>query len=164
MTKRLILMRHAKSGWDDPVLEDIERPLNARGRTSASALGTWLSDLGYVPDVVVSSSATRTRETFARLAIKAPVTFKPELYLAPAGVMLRELKRCEGETVLMVAHNPGIAELAEGLLLTPPEHSGFHNYPTGSTLVCDFPVEKWADAVPRSAHLVDFVVPRDLTD
>ena len=164
MTKRLILMRHAKSGWDDPLLEDTERPLNERGLKSASALGKWLVDHGYRPDAVLSSSATRTRETFDRLNIDAPVTFKRELYLAPAGAMLKWLKTSTADTVLMVGHNPGIAEFADGILTSPPEHSRFDFYPTGATLICDFPITKWADAVSRSAQVVDFIVPRDLID
>ncbi|MBU2991643.1 histidine phosphatase family protein [Octadecabacter sp. 1_MG-2023] len=164
MTKRLILMRHAKSGWDDPLLSDIERPLNERGRKSATALGVWLSENGYLPDEVLCSSATRTGETFSRLAIDTPVTFKPDLYLASPNMLLKTLKQGTGDTVLMLAHNPGIAEFAEGILAAHPDHSRFLDYPTGATLVCDLPIEKWADAVPRSAHPVDFVIPRDLTD
>ena len=164
MNKRLILMRHAKSGWDDPLLADIERPLNERGRKSARALGGWLKEHGHMPDAVLSSSAARTRETFDRLNIKAPVTCKRELYLAPASVMLKWLKKCEGDTILMVGHNPGIANLAHGVLTEPPQHPRFDFYPTGATLICDFPITTWADAVPRSAHVVDFIVPRDLID
>lgn len=164
MTKRLILMRHAKSGWDDPLLQDIERGLNDRGQKSATALGGWLKDHDYLPDEVLSSSATRTRETFDLLNMTAEVTFKRELYLAPAGVMFEWLKTCEADTVLMVGHNPGIAELAEAVLADLPDHNRFPFYPTGATLVCDFPVNKWAEAVPRSAQVVDFIVPRDLID
>lgn len=162
MTKRLILMRHAKSDWDDPLLEDIDRPLNARGRDSAAALGKWLAQHGFLPDEVVSSSAVRTRETLERLALKTDASFKPELYLAAAGTMLGVLKGCEGDSVLMVGHNPGIADLAEALLGVTPDHSRFLDYPTGATLVCDLPIQNWAEAVPRSAQFVDFVVPRDL--
>lgn len=164
MTKRLILMRHAKSGWDDPTLQDIERALNERGRESATALGHWLRERGYKPDAVLSSSATRTRETFSLLGTKAPVTFKPELYLASSGVMLKWLKTCQADTILLIGHNPGIADLAEGILTAAPDHPRFFDYPTGATLVCDFPINEWADASPASAQAVDFIVPRDLID
>ena len=164
MTKRLILMRHAKSGWDDPTLDDIERPLNERGRKSAAALGDWLNTNGYQPDAVISSSASRTRETFDLLNVDAAVTFKQELYLASAGVMLKWLKTCTDDTVLMVGHNPGIADLADRILMAPPEHNQFPFFPTGSTLVCDFPITNWADASSASAQVVDFIVPRDLID
>ena len=164
MTKRLILMRHAKSGWDDPLLQDIERPLNERGRKSATALGGWLKKHNYVPDTVLSSSATRTRETFEGLDVTAPTTFKRELYLAPAGVMLEWLRQSGGDTLLLIGHNPGIAELAETVLDALPDHTRFPFYPTGATLICDFPITNWADASSASARLVDFIVPRDLID
>ena len=62
MTRRLILMRHAKSSWDNPFAEDHQRPLNGRGKRSAKAIGEWLRAQGYLPDQILSSSATRTRE------------------------------------------------------------------------------------------------------
>ena len=63
MTLQLILMRHAKSSWDDPAAADFDRPLNGRGRRSAKALGHWLRQRGWLPDRVLCSSARRTRET-----------------------------------------------------------------------------------------------------
>ena len=68
MTLRLILMRHAKSSWDSPGLDDHERPLNGRGCRSAKAIGAWLNDHGYLPDLVLSSDAERTRETWGIVA------------------------------------------------------------------------------------------------
>ena len=164
MTKRLILMRHAKSDWDDPLLSDFERPLNRRGRDNAVRMGGWLKQHGFLPDAVLCSAAARTRETFALLDIDASVTFEQRLYLAPAQVMLRCLKTAEADTILMIGHNPGIAEFAHGLLAKAPDHVRFHDFPTCSTLVCDLPISKWADAVSRSAQVVDFIVPRDLSD
>ena len=63
--RRLILTRHAKSAWDDPRLEDFDRPLNRRGLRAALELGEWLHSRGYEPDQVLCSSAQRTRETWA---------------------------------------------------------------------------------------------------
>ena len=73
--KRLILMRHAKSTWDDPTQDDHERGLNGRGRVSARVVGEWLKTKGYIPNQVLSSSATRTRETFSRLGIICDAKF-----------------------------------------------------------------------------------------
>ncbi|WP_375280209.1 histidine phosphatase family protein [Pseudooctadecabacter sp.] len=162
MTKRLILMRHAKSGWDDPTLSDIDRPLNARGRADATALGGWLKDSAYLPDAVLCSAATRTRETLALLNIQATVTFMEGLYLAPPAHMMEALKDCSADTILLIGHNPGIGDLAQDIVTNAPDHKQFYDYPTGATLVCDLPITNWANAVSRSAQMVDFIVPRDL--
>ncbi|PVA06461.1 SixA phosphatase family protein [Thalassorhabdomicrobium marinisediminis] len=162
MPKRLILMRHAKAGWDGPHLSDIERPLNARGRADAARIGAWLRQEGYLPDAVLCSAATRTRETLSRLGVEAETEFLQSLYLAPEQVMLKALKAARADTVLMLGHNPGIGLFAQDVVAEAPSHPKFRRYPTAATLVCDLPVNDWADAVPRSAQVVDFIVPRDL--
>ncbi|WP_320177294.1 histidine phosphatase family protein [Roseovarius pacificus] len=163
MTLRLILMRHAKSSWDDPALSDHARPLNGRGRRSASALGDWLRAQGVLPDQILSSSSERTRETCARLGLDATAQFTGTLYHAGPATMLRVLHGASGQTVLMLGHNPGIADFAHALVATPPPHPGFETYPTCATLVADFAITDWADLAPGTGQTVDFIVPRDLT-
>ncbi|MGQ3488572.1 SixA phosphatase family protein [Roseovarius pacificus] len=163
MTLRLILMRHAKSSWDEPALPDHARPLNGRGRRSASALGDCLRAQGVLPDQILSSSSERTRETCTRLGLDAPAHFTDTLYHAGPATMLRVLRGASGQTVLMLGHNPGIADFAHTLVATPPPHPGFETYPTCTTLVADFPVTDWADLAPGTGQTVDFIVPRDLT-
>ncbi|MGB2201059.1 MAG: SixA phosphatase family protein, partial [Pseudooceanicola atlanticus] len=82
MTKRLVLMRHAKSSWDDLSLDDHARPLNARGRKAARAIGAWLTSLDIAPDMILCSDAVRTKETHQRLKVDGPVHMRPDLYLA----------------------------------------------------------------------------------
>jgi len=163
MTKRLILMRHAKSDWDDPLLGDHDRQLNGRGRVSAQAVGSWLKAKKITPDQGLISSATRTRETFARLGITCDAAFLNDLYLAGAQQMLTTLKGAHGACVLMLGHNPGIAEFAEGLLAHPPEHARFFDFPTCATLVADFEIDSWADLSPGTGTTREFVIPRELT-
>lgn len=160
--KRLILMRHAKSDWDHPDLEDHERPLNQRGQRSATALGDWLRSNNYVPDQALVSFAERTQETFTRLNLGLDVEVKERLYLASPDMMYDHLLQATGDTVLMIAHNPGSAYFAEGLLTKAPDHSRFNDYPTGATLVADFDIAHWIDLEPRTGTAVDFTVPRDL--
>jgi phosphohistidine phosphatase len=164
--KRLILTRHAKSSWDDPLQPDHDRPLNERGKAAAADLGQWLASRGYVPDEVLCSDALRTRKTFSGIAPALPGTpvleLKPALYHAGAEVMLAVLKHAKGGTVMMIGHNPGIADFAGRIVSRPPANPEFARYPTGSTLVCDFPVEVWGDAGFGMAVVVDFVVPREL--
>lgn len=163
MTRRLILMRHAKSSWGDPAQPDHARPLNGRGQRSATALGDWLRTQGYLPDRVLSSSSVRTRDTFDRLGLDAPAQFSDALYHASPTIMLKALRTASGQTVLMLGHNPGIAAFARSLVATPPTHDRFDDYPTGATLVADFPITDWGDLTPRSGQAVDFIVPRALT-
>ncbi len=166
MTLRLILTRHAKSAWDDPTLDDHDRVLNKRGQASASIMGEWLVAQGYVPDQVLCSSAARTQETWARIAaqfeVMPDIQFLPSLYLAEPEIMLEELKNASGHTVMMIAHNPGSAQLADGLAMSPPPDDRFHRYPTCATTILDFDAEQWADVGWSSGYVTDFMVPRDL--
>lgn len=163
MTKTLILMRHAKSDWNDPLLDDHERPLNGRGRVSAKALGDWLRIKSILPDQALISSAVRTRETFARLGVTCDAIFTDALYHASEARMLTELKGASGETVLMLGHNPGIAGFAHDLVQTPPNHARFYDYPTCATLVAEFDIDRWADLDPCTGSVREFVIPRELT-
>jgi phosphohistidine phosphatase len=167
MTKRLILIRHAKSSWDAP-FEDHARTLDDRGRGAATAIGGWLKSKGYLPDTIYSSDATRTRETtdriVAALRTTAKILLKDAMYHANPATLLRVLQQAKGDTVALVAHNPGIAVFAEDIVAAAPDHRRFFDYPTGATLVCDFDTNNWAEAVSRSGHVVDFIVPKDLSD
>ncbi len=167
MPKRLILMRHAKSSWDDDSLDDHDRPLNDRGIAACEAIGGWLAGNGFAPDDVLCSSAVRTQETWQRLAPHldhAPSAVpRRDLYLAEPAHMLEALADAEGETVAMLGHNPGIGAFAAALLQSRPAHAHFGRYPTLATLVADFELETWRDVAPGTGRLVDFIVPRDLT-
>lgn len=167
MTKRLILTRHAKSDWDDPLMSDHDRPLNARGKAAAADLGEWLGAHGYVPGEVLCSDALRTRNTWSGVAPALPGTpvlsLKPALYLAGPDQMLRVLRTASEDTVMMIGHNPGIGELAAMSSQTPPSNPAFGRYPTGATLVVDFDIEDWANVQFRTGTVVDFVVPREIT-
>ena len=162
MTRRLILIRHAKSDWSTPGLGDHQRPLNKRGRASAKAIGDWLRQRDYLPDQILSSSSTRTRETCERMKLNAPAVFLDELYHASAMAMLTELQRATGQAVLMLGHNPGIGDLAERLVTKLPSHPRFLDYPTCATLVADFQIDSWEDADFGMAEPIDFIVPREL--
>jgi phosphohistidine phosphatase len=160
--KRLILMRHAKSDWGTPGLPDHARPLNKRGRRAARALGAWLRAEGLEPGEILCSTAARTQETCARLKLPLAPCLIDRLYLAEAAAMLDTLRAARADTVLMIGHNPGIAEFAAGLVAAPPAHPRFGDYPTGATLVMDFDIEDWAGLQEHSGDAIHFVIPRDL--
>ena len=166
MTRRLILLRHAKSDWTDEDATDHDRVLNPRGQAACDVIGPWLAARGHVPDEVLCSDAARTRETWARIAAHLPgaagPTVLPDLYLAEPGRMLAALQGASGDVVAMVGHNPGIGSLAAGLLTSRPEHVDFGRYPTLATLVAEFDIDDWSDVAPFTGRAVDFTVPRDL--
>jgi phosphohistidine phosphatase len=164
--KRLILTRHTKSAWDDPLTPDHDRPLNDRGKAAAADLGQWLASRGYVPGEVLCSDALRTRKTYSGIAPALPgspeLILKPALYHAGPDVMLAVLRHATADTVMMIGHNPGIAEFAGRIVAVPPKNSEFARYPTGATLVAEFAVEAWGDVGFGGGATVDFIVPREL--
>jgi phosphohistidine phosphatase len=167
--RRLILLRHAKSDWPD--VADHDRPLAGRGRRDAPAVGRWLGRAGYVPDAVVCSTALRTRQTWdlasAALASAVPgaspqVRYEPRVYGATVLGLLMLVREFPDDkhTMLIVGHNPGMAELAVGLAVprTPGPPVGF---PTAAIAVLGMP-GPWASAGPGEARLLDFAVPADM--
>ena len=166
MTKRLILTRHAKSSWDDPLTPDHDRPLNERGKMAAADLGSWLASRGYIPEEVLCSDALRTRKTWSGIAPALPGTailhLKPTLYHAGPDVMLAVLRHAAGDTVMMIGHNPGIAEFAHRLVARAPLNREFQRYPTGATLVAEFAIDDWNEAAYGNAAPLDFIVPREI--
>lgn len=163
MSRTLILMRHAKSSWDDFLQPDHARPLTARGHTSAPAMGKWLKDNGYLPEELLCSTAERTRETYARLGISAARTrYEDALYHAGADVMLRVLQTAQANTVLMLGHNPGIGHFAEMLTQKPANHPRFSDFPTCATTVFHFDLNSWSDVKFSQGTVVNFAIPREV--
>jgi len=167
MTLRLILMRHAKSSWNTPAQDDHDRPLNDRGRRSASAIGGWLHGKGYEPDLVLSSDSARTRETWAlasrELSGPTEIVWTQDLYLASAQTMLEVLKtQGTAKTVLLLGHNPGIAGFANMLVRQPPRHDRFRDYPTAATAVIEIDAALWRDVDWGKGQVTDFILPREL--
>ncbi|PTX00317.1 SixA phosphatase family protein [Pararhodobacter aggregans] len=166
MMKRLILTRHAKSSWDDPTMSDHDRPLNERGKAAAADLGEWLASRGYVPGEVLCSDALRTRKTWSGIAPALPgspeLILKPALYHAGPDVMLAVLKHASADTVMMIGHNPGIAEFASRIVAQAPLNPEFQRYPTGATLVVSFEAPSWQGLDWHSGSVRDFIVPKEI--
>jgi phosphohistidine phosphatase len=167
MRRRLLLMRHAKSSWDDPSLSDRDRPLNRRGRRAAAAIGEYLRDHGLVPDAVLCSPAVRARETLDRSGLGPATTIeRDELYGADAATLLEAIRSAppDARTLAVIAHDPGVHDLAVSLAAGasgPDAGSLRDRFPTGA--VAAFATDGGWDAVdPRSVRLVAFVRPRDL--
>ncbi len=165
----LALLRHAKSSWDATDIEDFYRPLNQRGQTAAPLMGAALKELSFTPDLILCSSAKRTRETLALIMpfVKgAEVTFDEQLYLTSQETLLGRLKATPVGTkkVLMIGHNPGMHGLALFLTGTGDVKSISRledRFPTAALAVFSFPQVTWRDLAPASGHLEAFVTPRD---
>ena len=166
MTLRLILIRHAKSSWSDPFADDHARVLNNRGQASATAIGTWMAQEGYIPDAVLCSDAERTQETatliLAALDPKPRLQLSGRIYHAAPDTILDLIQKQPEQTIAVIGHNPGIGMLANGLVQAAPDHRRFSDYPTCASTVIDFEVGRWIEVQPRTGHCKAFVVPRDL--
>lgn len=160
--KTLLLMRHAKSSWADPGRGDHVRALNGRGRRGAAALGHWIADQDLVPDQVLCSDAARTQETWQRLALPGEAALDGALYHAGPEAIRGALHAATGDRVLLIGHNPGIAEAAERLATTPPAHPRFAQYPTGATTLLEFDIADWTDLDWGTGTVREFIVPADL--
>ncbi len=145
-------------------MEDHDRPLNKRGLRASMELGEWLVSRGYEPDEVLCSTAVRTRETWSRV-VAAPietmpkVSYLPELYHASPDLLLETLRKARGECVMILGHNPGIAEFAAMLPVQAPYDPDFKRYPTTATLVADFDIDDWAKLRPGTGSVLDFFLP-----
>ena len=159
--KRLILMRHAEAGWHIN-MDDHERPLSASGIRDAKKIGSWLKEKAYMPDEVISSTSVRTRETLSYLLLDCPQIFERSLYLADADQMKSTLQTLLSETVILLAHNPGITELAYDLMNHEEKHENFMDFTAASTLVIDFKADRWSEVKSDSGIFVDFVMPLQL--
>jgi phosphohistidine phosphatase len=174
--RQLILLRHAKSSWDDPDLPDHARPLNARGRRAAAVMAAVMRDLGLGPDLVLVSSARRTLQTLEALG---PLPDSPivepmdDLYLATWQRMLDTLRGLPEtvRSVLLIGHNPGMHDLA--LALAGPEAMQrgaapgmarlADNYPTAA--LAEFSVGvPWRALQQGQGRLQRFIAPNDLPE
>ncbi|MEM6943341.1 MAG: histidine phosphatase family protein [Pseudomonadota bacterium] len=169
--KTVILLRHAKSSWNDPDLDDHERPLNRRGKAAAPAIARWLGRNGYQADRVLCSTSKRTRQTLKRMRPVLPdlpeAVVEPKLYHAAPGVMFEILAQQpdDAQCVLVIGHQPGLSAFARHLVngrIRPGCARAFEHFPTAAAAVLKLPVERWRALSPHSAEFVDFAVPRAL--
>jgi phosphohistidine phosphatase len=178
--RKLVLLRHAKSAW--PGGPDHERPLARRGRRNAPLMGRWLRTADYLPDLVLCSTARRTRETWqlaeAGLRCTGPVILDDRVYEGSAAVLLDVVRHVSPalRTVLLVGHDPALPELALMLAAAgPPACADAGDdtspaalldrmrakFPTAAVAVLEFG-QRWDQLAPGSARLTGFVTPRDL--
>ena len=173
--KRLVLLRHAKAIPASPELEDRDRRLADRGRSDAIRMGQFLKEEGCVPELVLCSPALRTRETLElvvpQLGTTPALRLLPELYLARWLTILNLVRqvRERADTVMIVAHSPGLEECARKLARPPGDtkarklHQALQgDYPTAALAGFEFEADKWSAVERGEGELQFFVRPRDL--
>lgn len=166
---QLLLLRHAKSSWDDPDLADFDRPLGPRGLKTAPVIGRELARRGWLPDLALVSPALRTRDTWrlvaAELPTHVPVEFAEELYEAAAGAILARLRQAKADSLLVIGHNPGLQQFALRLAGAGSDEGVFKKieakFPTAA-LACFTVKGDWADLDFGGARLTHCVRPKDL--
>ncbi len=169
--KRLTLLRHAKSGDDGLALRDFDRPLNAKGRRAARAIGRHMRDQALRYDAVMASPATRVAETLEEVESGYGNGLAPQwerrIYLATPDDLLDVVQNIpdSAESLLLVGHNPGLEQLV--MKLVPACTDGVRHeielkYPTASLAEMTFAVDHWCDVGDDGGELVRFIRPRDL--
>jgi phosphohistidine phosphatase len=163
VSKRLVVVRHAKSSWDDPSLADHDRPLAPRGQKALPRLRDHLSGIAPPPDLVLCSTSLRTRQTLDGvlpvLGEDVPIELDGALYGAGADRMLTRLRGVDDRVscVLLIGHNPGVEDLVE--LLVDSEPGPPDAFPTAAVAVLSFD-GAWQSLTPVSASLLSLWTPR----
>lgn len=166
--RRLHLLRHAKAQPCAPG-GDAERALSENGLAGAALIGEFIRGQAIAPDLVLCSSARRARQTVEAIApalpATVPVVTEDRLYLASANALLERLREVDDgvPSILLVGHNPGLHELAAGLLHNG-ERAALPSFPTAALAVEELTVGRWVELGAHTTTLVTFVTPGLLSD
>ncbi|PWE21676.1 phosphohistidine phosphatase [Aliarcobacter skirrowii] len=159
--RELILIRHAKSNWSNPLLDDFERPLNKRGEKNAPFMAKILKKEIQKPDLIISSPSFRTKLTLEyflkEFEYKGEVIFEKSIYEAPFENLLKAIKNIDDKykTIFLIGHNPGLNDLANFLL-----GSFEDNIPTSGVLKIDFDTNSWENISKDNSKLIFFKYPK----
>lgn len=162
--KTLLLLRHAKSSWDDSSLRDFDRPLAPRGERDAPRMGKALKKRGPLPDVVISSPAQRARQTVeafvAAAKLEAGPQFDERIYEASSAELMKLVRGLpdSASCILLVGHNPGFEDLVSRLT------GKSQRMPTAALACIEFKVEKWEDVEDGEGKLAWLLTPKELDD
>jgi phosphohistidine phosphatase len=162
--KTLLLLRHAKSSWDDPSLRDFDRPLAKRGQRDAPRIGKALRDRGVTPDYIVASPAARAKATIEAVIsaakLEAGAEFDEAIYGASPAELLKLIRRLPrwSACAMLVGHNPGFEDLVARL-------TGQHErMPTAALACVEFQIEQWEEVDDGIGNLVWLLTPKQLDD
>ena len=159
--KELILIRHAKSSWSNPLLEDFERPLNKRGAKNAPFMAKILKQKEVNPDLIISSPSKRTKDTLdffiKEFDYKGEIIFEESIYEAPYINILKVIKNIDDKhkTIFLFGHNPGFNDLTDFLLGRFED-----NIPTCGVLKINFDTNYWKNISKDNSKLIFFNFPK----
>jgi phosphohistidine phosphatase len=162
--KTLLILRHAKTQPDAPA-GDHARALTERGYRNAAAMGAYIHNLGGTPDAIITSDATRARQTAEIVAttvdFTGPLTVEPQIYAAGLDTLLTVVRRIPDEvrSAIIVGHNPGFEELAEALA---GNHDDGIRLPTSGLALLDFDVDRWDAVQKRTGRVREVATPRTI--
>jgi phosphohistidine phosphatase len=155
--KVLMILRHAKSSWDDPDLSDFERPLNKRGIAVAPSPGEEMKKLGIMPNIILSSPAKRAKQTAdivkEACGFSGNITYIDQIYEASAITLMRVLAETTdtADIALIIGHNPGLENLIRVLT------GQLQAMPTAALAKINLDIENWKGLAPNSGKL-DFLL------
>jgi phosphohistidine phosphatase len=161
--KKLIILRHGKSDWNDPEMDDYDRFLTARGIENSNEMGKFILKKGGKPDLIISSSAKRAFQTAVLVAENlnystTEIVKEDRFYLASSDTILRLLMKSRDEisSILMVGHNPGLTDLINKLGVR------LDNLPTASAVCFEFEIENWSNLNPKKSKYLWSKMAREL--
>lgn len=161
--KELLVLRHAKSSWNDLSLRDFDRPLNKRGKMDAPRMGKLLAEQDLVPDLIITSAAVRARLTAEAVAetsgYDAEIFETSELYMAMPEDYIAVLNHVQDSNtlVMVVGHNPGIEDLIEDLT------GEWYRMPTAALAHIQLDIDSWQSLDAESeGELVNNWYPKEL--
>ena len=153
-------MRHAKSSWKYPELNDHERPLNKRGRKASVKIAKELIQIEWIPNKLYSSDSTRTRETWKRMNkhIKnVEIEYSRKFYHSkPKKIMKNIPDNLEHETIMILSHNPGCADFLEHLC------GEWYRMPTAATALLTIKDNSKSWKKSANWELEELLIPREL--
>lgn len=163
--KHILMLRHAKSSWDDSSLDDFDRPLAKRGMKDAPRMGAFAKKSGYLPDHIFSSTAKRARETTSLFCKQSGldndiIEWTDDFYYGSAFDYLEAIQSSPEElgTVMLVGHNPKMEEVAS--LLCSDNNSYTVRMPTAALVCLEHPAVKWSQVKEGTARIKWMVIPK----
>ena len=164
MSKKLLIVRHAKSDWESGVKKDFDRPLNDRGEKNAPEMAQRLVNKNVIPEKIVSSPALRAITTAGLFAeafgySKSDISQEPKIYEASASRLLKIINELPNQYdfIALFGHNPGLTELVINL-----SNADIYNLPTCGMVLLDFPYEDWNMITDGSGEKVFFDFPKNV--
>lgn len=158
--KKLYILRHAKSSWDNPILADFDRPLNERGIKTADFMGNFLLKQDFQPELILTSPATRAQETAnivkKSAKFRAEIKLEENIYEASPQTLVKVVSELNEnvQTVLLVGHNPGLEGLIKFLT------NEIQSMPTAGLAIVELNIDKWKEIDSNCGTLQDLTRPK----